>query len=106
KTPPDHLHDIRRAGDVNSKILLIELVHDPLELTDGLLGVLVFHEHDGVARLAIVRDQEPAPKWARHRVRKILRPIGQTFHRADGTDLLELLRESLQSAEIARRRNV
>src|SRR5437879_4027479 len=73
QTAPDHLDDIRRTGDVNSKICFIELVHDSLDALDRLLWVLVFKEHQDIARFAVLGDQQPTPKRAGERVLKTLR---------------------------------
>ena len=106
ETSPDHFHHIRRSRDVNSKILLIELVHNLLEPFDRFLRVLVLHEHDHVARLAVGRDQQPVPERTRRRVREILRAISQTFDRGDCVDSLERLAESLDPRQVTWRRNI
>ena len=61
---PHHLHDIGRAGDVNSKIPLIVLTHDFLEMRDERLGIRALREHDDVARFTILGNQQPGPKRA------------------------------------------
>src|SRR5947207_1312608 len=102
QTAPDHLNDIGQTGNMNSKIFLIELVHDSLEMLDRLLGVLAFHEHDDIAGSAVRSDQEAAPKWARQRVCKILRSRGQTLDGANRINRVDLLSEFLDPTEVAR----
>lgn len=103
---PNHLHHIGRTGDVNSKILLIELMHDSLEMPDRLLGVFAFHENDDIAGPTVLDDEQPAPKRTSQRVLKTLRPLGQTLDRAHRIDRLDLLLEFLDSTEILRRSNI
>jgi hypothetical protein len=73
QAPPKHLRHVGRTGDVNSKILLVERMHNSLETHDRLFGALAFHEHDHIAGLAVFGDQQPAPERAGQRVLKTLR---------------------------------
>ena len=99
---PDHLHDVGRTGDVNSEIPFIELVHDLLETLDRLLGVLALKKHEDIAGFTVRRDQQPAPKRTGQRVLKTLRPRGQTLDCVHRLDCVDLLREFLDSTQIAR----
>ncbi len=87
---------------MNSKVSLIEFVHDSFEMLDRLLSVLAFHEHDDVGGSAVRSDQEAAPKWARQRVLEILRSRSQTFDGADRINRVDLLSEFLDPTEVAR----
>ena len=103
---PDHLYYVGRSGDVNSKIFVIELMHDALDTLDQRLRVFPLEENNEIARLAILRDQQSAPKWARHRVLKAFRPGSQALDRVHPVDAVDLLREFLDSTEIPWRRNI
>jgi len=99
---PDHLHDIGRARQVNSKVCLIELMHDALNALDRFFRVFAaFQEDDDIAGLLVFGEQQPAPKRAGQRVLKTFGTIGQTLDRAHLIDRFDLLRESLQPAQVS-----
>src|SRR5438876_10474748 len=81
-------------------------MHDSLDAFDRLLWVLVFKEHQDIARFAVLGDQHPAPKRARQRVLKTFRSFSQALDRAYLVDRVDLLREFLDSTQVARRRNI
>src|SRR6266404_4949807 len=99
---PEHLHDVGRAGDVNLKVSLVQLVHDALQTQDEFLRVTGLGEHDDVGRLMVFGYQEPAPERAGQCILKTLRADGQTLDRAYLVNCLNLLRESLDPVQVAR----
>src|SRR5207302_10262394 len=103
---PDHLYYVGRSGDVNSKIFVIELMHDTLDTLDQRLRVFPLEENNEIARLAILRDQQSAPKWARHRVLKAFRPGRQARDRVHRVGAVGLPREFLDWSEIPWRSNI
>ena len=55
---PQHLHDIRRAGDVNMKVARVQLMNDPQKARHRFLGHAAFHKDDDVAGLAVFGDEQ------------------------------------------------
>ena len=103
---PQHLHDIRRAGDVNMKVARVQLMNDPQKARHRFLGHAAFHKDDDVAGLAVFGDEQSAPEGTLQRVFKTLRPFSQALHRAHRPDGMDLLGEFLDALQISRRRNV
>src|SRR5437764_6467464 len=103
---PNHLHHVGRTSDMNSKILFVEFMNDPFDLLDRFLGILVLEENDHIARLAILRDQEPLPKLSFQRILKTFRSSGQTFDRAHFVDRFNLSGEASDSTEVSRGRYI
>src|ERR1044072_2575371 len=99
QTAPDHFHDIRRTGDVDPEIFPVEFMHDSFQFRDWLLSVITVLEQDNeVCALAILRNEQPSPERARHRVSETLWTFGYAFHRADTIDRLYTMSESLHPA--------
>src|SRR5207248_9979224 len=97
---PEHLHHVRRAGDVNSKVSLVQLMHDALETADEFLRVASLGKHDDIGRLAVVGDQQPAPERTGQCILKTLRPNAQTLDRAYLINRLNLLSQLLDPLQI------
>ena len=99
---PEHFHDVGRAGDVNSKVSLVQLMHNALQMPDEFLCVASLGEHDDVAGLAVLGYQQPVPERTREPILKTLWPGGQTLDGAYRVDRLDLSSESLDPAQVSR----
>jgi hypothetical protein len=106
QTAPEHFHHVWRTGDVNPKIVRVQLMHDLLKLADRRFRVPPFHENDHVAGLPVGRDQQPAPERTLYRVFKTLRSLSQALYRARPADRMNALGEFLNSTQVSRRRNI
>ena len=86
---------------MKSELLLVFFMHDPLDLFDRLFRICLFKKNDHIARFAIFADEKALPKWTCQCVAHTLWAGGKTFDPANLIDRLNLLRESLDSAEVS-----
>ena len=101
QAPSEHLHDVRRAGDVNLKVSLVQLMHHALQTEDEFLGIAGLGKHDDIGGLAVFGYQQPVPERARQCILKTLWPGGQTLDRADRVDRLDLLSEPSDPVQVS-----
>src|SRR5205823_7885964 len=97
---------VRRASNVNLKILFALFMHDLLDLLDWLFRVSVFEKGDDIAGLPIFRHEQPAPKRTRQRIGRTFWSGGETLDASNFIDRLNLLGQMLQSTQVALRSDV
>src|SRR5207249_5745837 len=69
----NHLDNVRRARDSNSKILPVELLDDGFDTVNESFAIFRMDERDDVAGFLILDNQEPTPEGTLLGVAKILR---------------------------------
>ena len=81
---PNHLHDVRRPGNADSKVLAFELLSDPFDTLDEAFRVVPRSQNDDIARSMILGDEQSAPEWALLSILIVLRAIRETAHAGNG----------------------
>src|SRR5439155_14924065 len=97
----NHLDNVRRARDSNSKIFPVELLDDGFDTVNESFAMFRMDERDDVAGFLILGNQEPPPEGTLLGVAKILRTIRQTAHACHGIDGFNLFGQLLQAIEVA-----
>ena len=102
QTAPEHLHHIGRAGDVNSKVLLVQFMHDALQTPDEFLRITSLSEQNDIGRLAVFGDEQPAPERTCQRILKAFWPGGYTFDTGYSVDGLGFMSQLLNPGQVSR----